>query len=468
MTMPATATTLAPPVRRGVLILFALPAILQAFMLMPAGVILQTVYAQESGIVLATLGVAIMVVRLLDIFSDLLIGYLSDHSMQRGVSRKFWMVAGTFLTVLALWFLFRPPTQVSVWYFGFWFWLANIGWSLVEVPYRSWTIEFTPDAAQRTRIVTYVATFSFLGGLLFYGVAPIGKALGLLDSAEYNLQMLGLTAIIVVMFLPALNLLSFARVPDMQFPKPPAVSAPPTESGTPPWKTVIGNPMLWRLFGCYAIASLAIGLGGSVSLIYMTNYLLLGSSANTVMALAIPLTVLGIPFWGWLATKYPRQKIWAVGLALSGIAYGAMSLYPPQPSVLGFALMVSLMVFCILAGLVAVPVLLGDAIDYGKAKFGVECAGLYQACQAQAVKALKAISAGSGLILLGWLGFDATKSGADITPQAEFALKLVAAWIPALGFLISAVLIWLVPIGSGMQKPVAAGSGLPAPQTGQA
>ncbi len=456
MNMPATATAIVPPVRRGVLILFALPAILQAFMLMPAGVILQTVYAQESGIVLATLGLALMVVRLLDIFSDVLIGRLSDRSVQRGVSRKVWMMAGTFVTVLALWFLFRPPAQVSVWYFGFWFWLANIGWSLVEIPYRSWTIEFTPDAAQRTRIVTYVATFSFLGGLLFYGVAPIGKALGLLDSAEYNLQMLSLTAVIVVVFLPALNFLSFARVPDTQLPQtlPPAAERP-TESWTLLWKTVIGNPLLLRLLGCYAIASLTLGLGGSVSLIYMTNYLLLGSSANTVMALSIPLTMLGIPFWGWLATKYPRQKIWAVGLALSGVAYGAMSLYPPQPNVLAFALMVSLMVFCVLAGLVAVPVLLGDAIDYGKAKFGVECAGLYQACQSQAVKALRAVSAGSGLILLGWLGFDATKSGADITPQAEFALKWVAAWIPAIGFLISAALIWLVPIGSGMQKPVA-------------
>ncbi len=451
--MPAMTATAAPPIGRGILVLFALPAILQAFMLMPAGVILQTVYAQESGIALATLGLALMFVRLLDIVSDLMIGRLSDHSTQRGVSRKLWMVAGTFVTVLALWFLYRPPSQPSVWYFGFWFWLANIGWSLVEVPYKSWTIEFTPDAAQRTRIVTFVAMFTFLGGLLFYGVAPIGKALGLLDSAEYNLQTLGLTAIIVVVFLPALNFLSFARVPDTQFPQPPPTTSPPKESVSLLWKTVIGNPMLLRLFGCYAIASFTLGLGGSVSLIYMTNYLLLGSSANTVMALSIPLTMLGIPFWGWMATKFPRQKIWSVGLALSGLAYGAMSLYPPQPSVFGFALMVSLMVFCVLAGLVAVPVLLGDAIDYGKAKFCVECAGLYQACQAQAVKALRAVSAGSGLILLGWLGFDATKSGADLTPQAVVALKWVAAWIPAIGFLISAAMIWLIPIGNGMEKP---------------
>ncbi len=455
MSVPAAAESRVPALRRGLLILFALPAILQAFMLAPAGAILQTVYAKESGIALVTLGLAIMAVRLLDICSDLLIGYLSDYTAQRGTSRKLWMVAGTFVTVLALWFLFRPAVPVSVWYFGFWFWLANIGWSLVEIPYRSWTIEFTPDAAQRTRIVTYTAAFSFIGGMLFYGVAPIGKALGLLDTAELNLQMLGLTAILILVFLPALSFLSFARVPDTQFPRPvqPA-SAMPRESWSLLWQSIIGNTLLLRLMGCVVMANLVVGLGGSVSLLYMTNYLLLGSAANTVMAMSLPLTMLGIPFWGWVATKYPRQKIWAVGMALSGLAYGALGLFPPQPNLVLFSLTISLMLFCVLSGLVAVPVLMGDVIDHGRAKFGVERAGLYQAVRVQVMKGVAAVSAGSGLILLGWLGFDAAKSGADLTPQAVFALKSVSAWVPALGFVVSAVLIWLVPIGSGMQKPV--------------
>lgn len=443
-----------PPLRRGLLILFALPAILQAFMHAPAGAILQTVYAKESGLALMSLGLAIMVVKLLDIFTDLLIGYLSDYSAQRGVSRKVWMVAGTLVTVLALWFLFRPPVPVSLWYYGGWFLLANIGWSLVEIPYRSWTIEFTPDAVQRTRIVTHLAMFSFIGGMLFYSVAPLGKALGLLDSAELNLQMLGLTAIIVVLLLPVLNFLSFARVPDSQLPQPrQAGSAQPRESWSLLWKSIIGNVLLLRLLGCVVLANLVIGLGSSVSLIYMTNYLLLGSSANTVMALSLPLTMLGIPFWGWAATKYPRQKIWAVGMGLSGVVYGAMSLFAPQPNLALFSLAMSLMLFCILSGLVAVPVLMGDVIDHGREKFGVERAGLYQSFHGQVIKGVYAISAGSGLILLDHLGFDASKSGADLTPQAIFALKCVAAWVPATGLLLSAAAIWLVPIGSGMQKP---------------
>src|SRR3546814_8748950 len=77
--------------------------------------------------------------------------------------------------------------------------MANIGWSLVEIPYRSWSLEFSPEPNERTRIVSWIAFASILGGSLFYGVAPAGKALGLLDNAELNLQALGLTAVVVAL-----------------------------------------------------------------------------------------------------------------------------------------------------------------------------------------------------------------------------------------------------------------------------
>src|SRR3546814_20176162 len=102
--------------------------------------------------------------------------------------RKLWIAAGTVVSVIALWCLFRPPPQPSVIYYGFWFLMANIGWSLVEIPYRSWSLEFSPEPNERTRIVSWIAFASILGGSLFYGVAPAGKALGLLDNAELNLQ----------------------------------------------------------------------------------------------------------------------------------------------------------------------------------------------------------------------------------------------------------------------------------------
>lgn len=130
---------------RSLLMLFALPGILQAFMLAPSNAILQGIYAKEAGIGLIALGTALFMVRMFDLCSDLLIGFLSDRGAQRGISRKLWIAVGTLVTMIALWFLYRPPAGVSVTYFGFWFLMANIGWSLVEIPYRSWAWSFHPS-----------------------------------------------------------------------------------------------------------------------------------------------------------------------------------------------------------------------------------------------------------------------------------------------------------------------------------
>lgn len=454
MSMPSTiAAARTPNISRSLLLLFALPGILQSFMHAPAGAILQGIYAKESGIALIALGTAVLVVRVFDIFSDLLIGYLSDYTARRGISRKLWMAAGTVITVLALWFLFRPPAQVTASYYGFWFLMANIGWSLVEIPYRSWSLEFSPEPVQRTRIVTWIAVASLIGGLLFYAVAPAGKALGLLDTAELNMQLLGLVAIVIVLLLPALNFIALWRVPDTRVPgeqKP--ASEIPKESFALLWKSVIGNKPLVRLIACFSITNFMSGMSQGVSLLYLTNYLLLSSSVNVVFALVVPISMLGIPFWGWWMTKYSRQRVWAVSLVLGGMFYASMGLLQPNPSIALLATLFGSMAFCILSTVVAVPVIMGDIIDYGREKFGVERAGLYMSLQGQVVKGMAAISAGAGLIFLGWVGFDATQSGEALTPQAVSALKWVVAWFPALGLTVTGALLWLFPISGSPQK----------------
>ncbi|HET8883463.1 MAG TPA: MFS transporter [Solimonas sp.] len=439
---------------RGLLFVFALPGILQAFMLAPAGSILQGVYAKESGIALTLLGTAIIVVRGVDLCSDLLIGYFSDRSMQRGISRKLWIAAGTVLSAVAMWFLFRPPPQVSVWYYGVWFLLANVGWSLVQIPYRSWSIEFSPEPNARARIVSWIAVASVLGGLLFYLVAPAGHAVGLLDSNGYDMKMLGLTAAILAPLLPLLSFYTLWRVPDqIAPPPPPAAQAVPRESFALLWKSVIGNGPLLRLMVCLTIFNFMTGMSSGVSLLYLTNYLLLPSSVNAVFAAAIPISMLGIPMWAMLVRKFDRQRVWALGMILGGIVYACMGLLPPKPSVALLTALLCLSAFFMLSALVAAPVIMGDIIDYGREKFGVERAGLYLSFEAQVLKGIAAVASGAGLLILGWAGFDAAKSGTELTPLATAALRWVAGGAPAFGFIGTGILLWLLPISHAAAKP---------------
>jgi GPH family glycoside/pentoside/hexuronide:cation symporter len=59
--------------------LYALPAFVLALPTIPAFVLLPSFYAETMGLGLATVGVIFLSLRLLDVISDPLMGYVSDH-----------------------------------------------------------------------------------------------------------------------------------------------------------------------------------------------------------------------------------------------------------------------------------------------------------------------------------------------------------------------------------------------------
>lgn len=437
---------------RSLLFIFALPAILQAFMQAPAQSLLQGIYAKESGLTLTAIGAALLAVRLIDLCSDLLIGFYSDRSWRRGGSRKLWICVGMVVSIIAIWFLFRPPTDISIAYYACWFLLANIGWSLIEIPYKAWTLEYAPEPEHRARIVTWVAFCGVLGAILFYAVGPIGKALGLLETAEPNMQMLRLSAVFIAVLLPLPILLTLWRIPDRR----PGLAEISARAGTESFKLILpsvaGNGPLLKLLGCVAVITFFGGLPVGVLLLYLTNYLGLSGEVNAVLALSIPISMLGLPLWGALAQRYPRQRVWAVGMLLAGISYASLGLLTPHSGMAAVTVINCVVAFGLLATLVAAPVIMGDVIDYGREKFGVERAGLYMSLQGQVGKGCGALAAGASLMLLGSFGFDATQSGADLTPQAVSSLKWVVAWLPGAGIAITGVLLWLMPISKAARE----------------
>ena len=452
--MNAPAAVAVFPLTRGLLLVFALPGILQAFMQAPAQSLLQGIYAKESGLTLTALGIGLLVVRFIDFCTDFLIGFHSDRSKQNGGGRKIWIGIGMVVSVVAIWFLFRPPAQVTITYCASWFLVANIGWSLIEIPYKAWILEYSPEPVHRARIVTWVATFTLLGAVLFYVVGPLGKALGLLETAEPNMQMLHLCAVVIAVVMPLPILVTLWRIPDQRpgLEQAAAEVKRQRESLRHIWGSITGNGPLLKLVGIVAVSSFMGGLPASVLLLYLTNFLGLSGEVNAVLGLTVPISMLGIPVWGLLVQRYARQRVWAAGMMLAGVSFVGLGLVPPNSGVLVIAVINCLVGFGLLSSLVVAPVIMGDTIDYGREKFGVERAGLYMSFQGQVLKGCSALAAGAGLLLLGLLGFDATRSGADLSPQAVSGLKWIVAWLPGAGMVTTGVLLWLVPISKQASK----------------
>ena len=71
----------------------------------------------ELGVSLSSMGVILMLARLSDVFTDPLIGLLSDKTKGRLGRRKPWIVLGAPLLAVSTYFLFMPPERPELMYF---------------------------------------------------------------------------------------------------------------------------------------------------------------------------------------------------------------------------------------------------------------------------------------------------------------------------------------------------------------
>jgi Na+/melibiose symporter-like transporter len=436
--------------RRHTLFAFSLPAIMLGFTHGPEPQ-LQGIYAKHAAIPLATLATAVLLTRLFDAFTYPLIGAWSDHTFRTTGTRKAWIVAGTVVTVTGLWFLYRPPPGAGVTWFGGWFALTYLGWKMSEIPYTAWSIGLTREYAQRARVQLWRGVATLCGGIVFFSMPLVSKALGLTDTSELNFQTLGLTAVVIAVCVPLLNLYALAVVPDGEAAPPQAATS------RVPLRAMLGalarNPALLKLMGALVPFTVLVSMSGSVSYLYVDVYLGIADKLTVVLLAAAPCTLLSLPFWGLLCLKYERHRVWAVSMVLIAIAYAGMGFATPGPSAFYWLVVCyPLGMFCIGASVVAVPAMLGDIVDYDRLQTGRDHAGIYAAMLAFTNKSLAGVSAALGLATLAWFGFDAAAK--EQTPLAIFGARLVSVWSMSLGLALIAPLIWSFPITRARQKEI--------------
>src|SRR4029450_13019336 len=88
--------------------LYAAPWCAYAFIMLPLGVVLPTYYAESTLASMAAIGIVTGICRPFDAVTDPLIGYLSDRTRSRLGASKPWIIAGSAITCVSIFFLFRP------------------------------------------------------------------------------------------------------------------------------------------------------------------------------------------------------------------------------------------------------------------------------------------------------------------------------------------------------------------------
>ena len=264
-------------------------------------------YTDVVGLSAWLAGTVLMLVRLWDILSDQLIGWMSDRT--RGVRgpRIPWMLASALPLGLSMALLWWVPPFAEPWTF---IWLVLIAslfqatYSGVNLPYSALATELTDNVVLRTRLNSFRFTGSVLASLvgLILGSAMSGRG-----ASGYGLM--GCIAGLVLTtsgFASAMGLAPAAAV--CQRPnhhQPPLIKQ---------LRWLCRNGLFLRVVMMYLLLWGALSLMQPVAIIYLSDLLHLPHSWSTGLLIPFQISALvGLWIWNRFSKRYSRLRALQIG-----------------------------------------------------------------------------------------------------------------------------------------------------------
>lgn len=424
------------------LISYALPAASTSLMIIPLVVIFPTVYNKFYGVPLEALGPALLISRLVDAFLDPVTAYLSDKTKTRLGARKPWMIAGVFIAVVGVYFLFIPQGTPDALYFMLWSTVVYIGWTLIAIPHGAWGAEISGNYDERSKVATVSGMVGAVGGTLFFA-APIFLPF---DTEEITPEVLRYIGYATMVFVPISVWAAVSFAP---------AGKPVTSFDTGLWDTIKG---IWRnkpfmlFLAIFTLQGVALGIYSALLYPFVDGYLHIGDMISRIIILATIANFVSIPVWLWVCNRYGKHLAWAIGSATTNLVLLAFLFLNPGPESYVPVLVINI-IYGLLSSCASVcyPSILADIIDYGTLKTGSNRAGSYQAIVLLVVKSTAAIGGSIALSMVGFFGFS-TEAGAVNDQWANTGLLLTFIGLHTLLQMIAIPLIWYFPIDKRRQQ----------------
>lgn len=407
-------------------------------------------YTVGLGFSPALLGLAQVVWRLWDAFTDPLMGHISDNTRGRWGRRRPYIILGAVLVAFLYPLIWRPPEGLSEQ--GLFLWLCVFGavyytcFTVWSMPYYGLQMELTPNYDERTRLASWIMVIAKLSGLAlgwlpwlvaseYFANPDTGKP----DIVNGTLQVSWFIAglILTLGVLPGL----FVRE---RFKAKPRGSEVPGESKPRQsfWAAMRDSATcrpLWALIGVsflFVFGNGCIAMIGQFTVIYYVcegDMALYGKIAGVKSSVMVVAGLVSIPLWNWVAEKLDKRR--ALVLLMSCGVLGHLSNYflmtPEMPYLTVVSGVLEAIPFSALWLLL--PSLKADIADYDELATGRRREANLNAFYSWFFKAAMTASAGVG-------GFVAVLSGYDAkaSQQSEIVLSrmfMTYLWLP--------VVVWI-------------------------
>ncbi len=425
--------------KRSTLFAFSLPAVPIAALGLPLVVHIPPFYAKITGLELTAIGALFMLIRFWDVFTDPVLGILSDRFETKWGRRRHWIVISVPIVMLSVYMIFMPPFEVvGATYLLGWMIVLYIGWTLLTISHMSWGAELTPSYNERSRVQGAREIALILGMVAVLSLPIVIEQMAPADLDHARVAAMGW---FVVILLPIMVFVATRFVGERDTPRPDHVPFAET------LRVLSRNHPLRIVLICDLLGGIGGGLVASLFIFLVEDTLKLAALSGIMLLCYFLAGVLCIPIWIKFSERFGKHKATAFSAIFSGVTIPLIFLIPEGNA------MVALICWIIFGlNMAAGPFLyrsiMADVADHDAITSGQQRTGLFYSLLTSTNKIGAAFAIFIGFFLLDQAGFVAGgENSQEVLDQLRF-IYVVPAVIVSFAV---AVIIWRFPIDEQTQ-----------------
>lgn len=394
-------------------------------------------YTEKVGLAAASVATAFLVVKILDAFTDLIMGNIVDHTKPGKERYRPWLFKAGIPMAIIVALLFTVPQNASdtvklAYMFVTNFLATAVLYTAVCIPYTSLQVVRTNSEEERAVMGSFRAVAGYVSGFIVaIVIIPVTNILGGAQDAWIKVGVIFALVIALFMIITYLNAKETAGDVSPEQKQQMLEQNEEGESMAGALQKLLRNKYWIIVLVCVFFVNVIYGLGTS-SGTYYAKYIYGDDNLIAIQgAIGLLPTVFGFASIGIFIKKLGVVKTLRVSFLIGAIAYALRIINPTNfwyNNVLGmFGSWATIPMMCLQGVLTAMT------IDYNKIKFGKRMIGY----SASAISFGAKISSGIGAALIGWLlgiaGYD--EMGEVLTMAVRQAIYGFVIYVPLAMFI---------------------------------
>ncbi len=424
---------------------YVLPTMPLAALGLPLVVYVAPFYVSGLGLDQTSVGLVLLLARLLDLLVDPLIGWGCDSTRTRWGRRRPWVTASVPPFVIGVYLLFVPPEGATIGYFAAWVILSYLAYSVAAISHIAWGAELSTHYHERSRIQGW-REFAAIAGFLLVLLLPV--LLEIIQPGVTLHDKLSLMGWFIVIAMPITVAILLAFVPE-----------PPLEEAKDGHKMevsaairlITSNAALRKLLLADLLQGLAPGITGALFIWMVSFYFELPQQASILLFIYFVAGLIFVPLWIKLSYRISKHRTMCVAMLYVAV-FTPMIFLLPKGDFVVTAIAFSVFGVAYGAGSFLLRSIMADVIDIDTLATGRERSGLFYSLLVMTNK-LGYAAAGLVYPVLTVLGFDG-RPGAENSPEAIQNLALVYVGLPFIFVLLTAWAMWNFPIDKFKQQEI--------------